>query len=231
VAGVGAVIKLVPGIAWLWARDHLGWALGSLAITIALLLSPLTIAPRSDSWIGYNLDRGVQQESVGATPIFVVGQLTHSPPKYEYLHRSWEAVDAKTTSAVLTVTILALIAAIALTARRPGDPWLRAFACLLLVLVASKVLSPQYIAFAAPLAAWLGGRWFRAYLGIAAATMAAFVVGGTGGLWVIAGRNVALLVVAVAAGVTVVRAAMAPADEAGPRSSPSRYTEPPSSAR
>ena len=47
--------------------------------------------------------------------------------------------------------------------RHRAEPVLREEAVLLL-LVGNKVLSPQYVAWAAPLAAVLGGRWLRGYV-------------------------------------------------------------------
>ena len=51
-------------------------------------------------------------------------------------------------------------------------PWLASLLAVLLLLVGNKVLSPQYIAWGAPLAAVAGGRWFRGYVVVAALTLA-----------------------------------------------------------
>ena len=45
-------------------------------------------------------------------------------------------------------------------------------------MISSKVLSPQFVAWPAPLAVVLGGRWFRAWLLVVGLTVLAYLGSG-----------------------------------------------------
>ncbi len=178
VAAAGTMVKLVPGVAWGWATGNRRSQVISLALTVAVLLSPLAVAPASSSWVGYQRDRGVQQESVAASLAWVGNGLRGVPSEFVNRFRSVELVGAGPLAIVTTVVFGALVVAVAWRARRGAGmrmPWLAAYTLVLLVLCASKVLSPQFFVFGAPLAAWLGGRWFAAHLALSVLTMGAFL--------------------------------------------------------
>jgi glycosyl transferase family 87 len=202
VAAVGAVVKLSPGVAWIWGRPVRHQAVAALIVAGAVLLVPAVLARHTDdSYLGYSLHRGVQVESVAASTAWVSQELIGDGSRFAYRFKSYEIDAADPYALIWSLIGLAGLAAIALRAGRAGgmDPWLAAFTAVVLLLIANKVLSPQFVAWPAPLAAVLGGRWFRAWLVIAALTMAAYVGEGPG--WILtcaALRNVGLVLVAAA---------------------------------
>jgi hypothetical protein len=75
--------------------------------------------------------------------------------------------------------VLAAAGLVILAVRARGaDPWVAALTAVLLVLCSSKVLSPQYLAWGAPLAALASGRLYQGYLALTAITLLAYSVGG-----------------------------------------------------
>jgi hypothetical protein len=203
-ASAGALVKVVPATTWLWARRRPGVAVAALAVTGVLALGPMLIAPRpTDSWVGYALERGVQVESVPASVTVAARWATGHSNTYAYRFRSWEVDHADGAAAGLAVLGVAGLATIAVAAGRrgPADPWLATLAAVTVVVCANKLLSPQFVAWGAPAAAVLGGRWFRAYVGVAALTLLAYGVGNPpdGFLVWVGARNVLLVATAVAA--------------------------------
>jgi len=202
VAGLGAAMKLSPGGAWVWGRARPAAAAAVLVVTAAVLVAPAFLARHpDDSYLGYSLHRGVQVESVAASTVWVGRALTGGTSRFAYRFKAYEIDGAGGAAAVWALAGLAGLAAVAVRSGRrgPPDPWLAAFTTLVLILLANKVLSPQFIAWPAPLAAVLGGRWFRAWLLVAALTLAAYL--GSGPTWILACaavRNVALVGVAAA---------------------------------
>ena len=178
-AAAGVLVKMSPGGLWVWARRRRGTAVLALAVTVVVALAPLAIARDADStYIGWSVHRGVEVESVGATVSWVQDLVTNHPVVVVNRFRSNELEGAGPAAAFVTVLALGALAALALAARRThADPWLTAFAVLLVLMCGFKVLSPQYIAWGAPLAAVLGGRWFRWYASIAALTLGTYVLG------------------------------------------------------
>ena len=178
------------------------WRGIALVLTGAILLVPIVVASHpDDAYIGYSLHRGVQVESVAASTAWISQKLTGESSQFAYRFKSYEIDGADGFAAIWALAGLAGLAALAFRAGRGGavDPWLGAFTALVLLLIANKVLSPQFIAWPAPLAAVLGGRWFRAWLVIAALTLAAYV--GSGPTWILsfaALRNAGLVLVAAA---------------------------------
>ena len=199
VAAAGTLVKLVPGVAWVWGRRPVRAGLVAMAVTAVLALAPALVADRSDdTWIGWTLHRGVQVESVAGTASWGVTEVGGGEATFEYRYRSWEihgAGPAATGALVLAAAGLGVVAA---TGRR--RPWLAALTGVLLLLAGAKVLSPQFVAWGAPLAAVVGGRWFLGYLGVAVLTALAYAAG-TGPsalLGVSLVRNLALVGLAVA---------------------------------
>ena len=80
-----------------------------------------------------------------------------------------------------------------------------ALALLLVVLCGSKVLSPQFVVMAVPLAARAGPRWSLAYLPIVALTVGAFINDskGTSFMDVVLLRNLLLVTFALVAAAKV----------------------------
>lgn len=202
VAGAGAAVKLVPGGAWVWGRRALWQAGAALAVTVPVLLVPSLLARHpDDAYLGYSLHRGVQVESVAATTSWVGHQLTGQESTFRYRFKAFEIDGAGKVAAAWTLLGLAGLATVAWGVRRAGaDPWLASFTTILLLMISSKVLSPQFVAWPAPLAAVLGGRWFYAWLVVVALTLLAYA--GEGPTWILTFallRNLSLLVVAGAA--------------------------------
>jgi hypothetical protein len=198
VAALGAATKLFPGVTWLWGRRQPAVALVALVVAVGLVLAPALLTRHSnDSYIGFNLHRGVEAEAVAASTAWVVQQVEGRATKLVYRFRSNE-LPGSTGASHIWVVIAALgMAAVALKSGRRDatDPWLAAFVGISLLLCGSKVLSPQYMAWPAPLAAVLGGPWFRAWLVIAGLTLAAYAFGTTNTsiLAIVLIRNVALV--------------------------------------
>jgi hypothetical protein len=223
-AAFGTLIKLSPGTAWVWGRRALRPALAALAVTVPLLLAPVALArDPDDTYIGFSLHRGVQVESVAATTTWLGRHLTGGQPVYAYRFKSFEidgAAWAATAWGVAGLTGLVLVAARA----RSADPWLASFTTVVLLLLASKVLSPQFVAWPAPLAAVLGGGWLRAWLAVAALTALAYAGRGPGWILTFAAlRNALLVAVAVAALTQLVRRS---SDGAGQSSSSEGFRPP-----
>lgn len=204
IAGLGATIKIFPGVAWGWARrwgQH-GWL--ALAATLTILAAPMLLGSGRDVYIGYHVERGVQQESLAASLTYLGKRAVDDPVEVAYRFKAQELVGAETVGVVLLVVFGGLAVAIALRSRfgrTPPDAWLAAFGLLMVVLCASKVLSPQFITLAAPLAAHLGGKWASTYLAILALTIVAFLDETKGETFmnVVAVRNVLFLGLALAA--------------------------------
>ena len=145
-------------------------------MTVAAALVPLAVAhDATSSYVGYSLKRGVQVESVAASTTWVADHLTGHPDRYAYRFKAWQIAGGNGAALAWELVALAGFVAVAVAAfRRPLDPWLASFTCVLLFLCGSKVLSPQFMAWGAPLAAVLGGGWFGAYLVGAGLTFLAY---------------------------------------------------------
>jgi hypothetical protein len=199
VAAAGALVKVAPGTAWVWARRPVATAVAALVVTVGVGLAPVLLADDVDeTWVGWTLHRGVQVESVAGTFHWAAERLQGDEPRFEYRYRSWEIDGAGGLATATLVVAAAGLVAVALAGRR--RPWLAALTAVLLLIAGGKVLSPQFVAWGAPLAAVVGGRWFAGYLALAGLTAAAYAAG-TGPsalLAVILVRNALLVVLAVA---------------------------------
>jgi hypothetical protein len=179
VAAWGAMTKVAPASAWVWARRPWRTAVGALVLTLAVSLAPIALAAHpNDSYTGYTMHRGIEVESVAASTTWLVHRIEGKRVRVVYRYRSNELPGADSAAKVwLAVTVIALLA-LALRSGWDGhpDPWLASFVALLLLMIGYKVLSPQYIAWAAPLAAVLGGRWWRAWMVVAGITAAIYAL-------------------------------------------------------
>jgi hypothetical protein len=213
VAAFGAATKLFPGVAWGWCRRRPIAGAAALVVAVGVLLSPLAIADREDTPIGYHVDRGVQNESVPASATFLVNRVRGEENEYEYRLESKSnellgAEGAATTALVLFGAAAVVVATVSMRHQRDDEAHLRALTLLLLVLCASKVLSPQFVVLLTPLAAVVGGGLFLAYLPAAVLTLAAFLVDerrSDAFVAVATVRNALLVGMAVAGALAVVR--------------------------
>lgn len=210
VAAAGVPVKLASATAWVWSRSHLRVAVAAGALAAAVALAPVgAVGLGTDSWLGYSLERGVQVESVAASLAWVGQAVSGEEHVYAYRFRSWELDGAGGAAAVSSVLAVLGLAALALAAWRSRlDPWLASYAAVMLLLVGNKVLSPQFVTWAFPLAAVLGGRWFLLHLGVMGVTVWAYAVADTldTASAVVVVRNVVLVTAASAALWTCVRA-------------------------
>lgn len=171
VVAAGTMVKLGPGLAWVWCRRHLMAAAGALLVTLMVIAAPVALARnRHDDWLTYNLDRGVQVESVPASTTWLARQLNGNPSAVEYRFKAFEIDHASAAAAFWTAAGVAGLAWIALRARG-RDPWVLALLAVDVFLMSSKVLSPQYFLWTAPLAAVVGGRHYVLHLAVAVLTL------------------------------------------------------------
>lgn len=187
-----------PRVGWAWCRRHLAVAAALLAVTGAVLLAPLALGTHAnDDWVTYNLNRGVEIGSVAATTTWLAHTAEGEPSTFEYRFKANEIAGA--AGAATAWMVIGGIAMAWLVWRSPGrDSWALALLAVDVFLVLSKVLSPQYIAWTAPLAAVVGGRTFRLHLLMAGLTVAAFAAGHhqAVALAILAARNTGLVATA-----------------------------------
>jgi hypothetical protein len=198
VAAAGSLTKLSPAAAWVWGRRHLVVAGMALAVTVIVGLLPAALAKTStSSYLGYTAQRGVEVESVASTTKWLANEVTSGRSHYAYRFKSWEIDGAKGLATAWTALAGLGVLAVAMLAGRDGppDPWLASFTTILLLLVGFRVLSPQYIAWPAPLAAVLGGRWWRIWMVVAGLTVTTYLIGGTPSQYLVVTlvRNVVLV--------------------------------------
>ena len=173
VVAAGTMMKVSPGLAWVWCRRRPLVATGAFAVTAAVVLAPLALATnRDDDWLTYNFDRGVQVESVAASSTWVARQVNGHPSTVEYRFKAFEMDHASPAAALWAGA--GAIGLIWIAARAQGrDAWALALLTLDVFLVSSRVLSPQYFAWTAPLAAVVGGPVFALHLAMAVLTVLA----------------------------------------------------------
>jgi len=178
VAAFGATIKLFPGTAWGWNPRWGRTGVIALVVTVGVLLAPLVVGQGRDVYVAYHVERGVQQESLAASASHLGARLTGDEVDIEYRFRAQEVVGAEGIGVASLLAFGALAVAMALRVRfRPVllDPWVVALAFMLVVLCGSKVLSPQFVVIAMPLAVGAGGLWAVSYVPVAALSIAAFL--------------------------------------------------------
>jgi hypothetical protein len=193
---LAALLKLVPlalvPAFLIWHRHKADGraALRGLAILVAIVavvLLPFVIMSPSGTWhiAAYHIDRPLQIESSGAAYLLGLHALVDIPITVENsfgsqgLHGTGPAVIAGISTAVL----IGLIAAVAWTlwiglrrARWPGDARLFIAACastIVSLLVAGKVLSPQFLVWLLPVGLLIAGRYGPAAAALTVAAMLA----------------------------------------------------------
>lgn len=195
VAALGGMAKVVPVVAWSWCRHHLVAAGALLVVTVAMLLVPLAMSrDRNDDWVSYNLNRGVEVESVAATTTWLANGVTGTASTFAYRFKAYE-IDGASGAALAWMVAGGTAMALVCCRSRGRDAWWVALLAVDIFLVSCKVLSPQYLAWTAPLAAVVGGRVFRLHLLMIGLTVAAYAVvpGQVAVLAVIAVRNLVLV--------------------------------------
>jgi Glycosyltransferase family 87 len=163
-AGLGATIKLWPALVLFgeWDRSRLLRSVLVAAAVVALVLAASTIAfGDAIGFVSHGKGRGLQEEAVGAIP-WQLGQIFGGDPYPREVHNgAWEvaAPVADTVATALRLLTLGALAAAAVWWRcreraiRAGQARLAAagvsldfvFTLVLLVVVTSPVLSPQYM--------------------------------------------------------------------------------------
>lgn len=243
--GAGAMAKGFPAVlvpvaaAWHWGGGERRAALRGLAafaLVCAAVSAPFLSAGYLDAY-RFHLERPVQVESTPAVVLYALGgvRVTGSATVADRFRSN--GLAGPRTEAVERVFALALLATLALLsvlAARRADERALLLCCAAAVIAyvaLGKVLSPQYVAWLAPLAAVLAVRRARAAaallaLGIVLTTVefprnyAALVEGGAGVRALVAVRDLVLVAALIA---TAAAAARSPRRAAGsPSSAPAR---------
>ena len=199
--GLGALAKLYPIVlapalaAAFWRRGdrHRVWILGgALTLTVQLGLLPFVsvAGPAAFTFLAYQVDRGLQIESVGGGLAVLAGLIGGSPPELSF---GFSAVQVEGPLAGAFLVALPMLTVLGFGvvgwlgwrriqadlaprgaaggAVRPQTVVAVAFASLLIVLVTSKVFSIQYVVWMVPFVALTEGRRFWLGAAIVALTM------------------------------------------------------------
>ncbi|MGD7787981.1 glycosyltransferase 87 family protein [Propionibacteriaceae bacterium Y1700] len=165
---VGAAVKLWPALlfpALLTRRGatRIGTTVGFVVVGLGLALASLVVAgwDRTVSPLGYQSDRGLQIESLFASPLMLARAFNPEPWTVELsVFKAFE-IFGPGVAPLLTVstiaTVLGMLAIVALLLRGfrcPAmDTWrvsLLVLAIVMIMIITNKTLSPQYLI-------WLGG--------------------------------------------------------------------------
>jgi hypothetical protein len=184
--GIGAMVKGFPlvllPIAAAWAWRHRGVreaaiGLAACGVVVVALSAPFLGDGYLDAY-RFHLDRPVQIESTPAVALYalggsrVTGTTQHGDEFNSNGLRGGAAGAMETLFGLLALLTIALLAWLATLRREPEHLTLCLIAGVIAFVALGKVLSPQYVAWLAPLAAVLLGRRER----LAAALLAAAVV-------------------------------------------------------
>ena len=177
----GTLAKLFPLVAlpalvsrWLAPRDPrpIGRSLATFGLLIALVLGPLLLLAGRDAFafVGYQVARGLEIESIGGGLAVLAGHVSGQPPALSFGFSAVN-VEGSLAGSMLLVLPVVTIAAIGLLAvvgwRRIRDDVGRVgrvrpvtistltAASMLMLLVTSKVYSIQYVVWLVPLVALL----------------------------------------------------------------------------
>ncbi|MEZ5115517.1 MAG: glycosyltransferase 87 family protein [Candidatus Nanopelagicales bacterium] len=159
--GVGVLLKVWPGLLLLAApRRVLGPAAAVAAVTVAAGWAVLALwADGTGAFLAEQGDRGLQVESVGALPYLVAGAFGPVVIAQEFRYGAQEIAMAGAEAVGLTLTLLGLLMyAVVLVQRLRGrlervPPADVALAVVLVSIVTSRVISPQYGVWVAGIAA------------------------------------------------------------------------------
>jgi hypothetical protein len=231
-AGLGAAVKVWPAFLLLaeWDRGRLLRAAATALGVIALVFVVAHLSFGDTlGFLDHQNGRGLQKEAVAATP-WQLDEVLSGTPVPEVTRFGSHEVDSSLADAVseaLTVAALLALAAAALwwlardRAIRAGAEQLRdlalardyAFTVVLLFVVSSRVLSPQFMIWLVGMAAVVLSSKRTLLLRPALVVVAAAIISGgiSGDATDLVIRNVALVVALVDAAVTLTRAVLAPA--------------------
>lgn len=150
-AALGAGLKVWPAVTLIATRRTR--ILASIGIFIVSLLGAVglvrALLPSGDSFFGAQASRGLQAEATGVLPFLVRG-LWGARPEFVESHGTLELVSPWAGAIGITLTILGILIVLALTAlcwtnRLPGvNRTDVVFAALLILVVTSRVFSPQF---------------------------------------------------------------------------------------
>jgi hypothetical protein len=189
-----SLLKLIPlalvPVLLIWQRHRAGAraALAGLAACLAVLavaVVPFAVASPSGTWdlVEYHLDRPLQIESTGSAYLLGLHALADIPITVEnsFGSQGLEGTGPAVIAGISTAVLVALLCGIAWSlwiglrrARAPGDARLfvaASAATIVALLVAGKVLSPQFLVWLLPVAFLVAGRYGAAAFGIAAGAM------------------------------------------------------------
>ncbi len=158
--GIGAMLKVWP-VLLLLAVPRRSWirAIAGFAVTVACLLAVLAVTMTgAASFATEQRARGLQLESVPAW-LFLIGHHLGWPRHFEYRYGAMEVMAQGTEVVALAVTVLGVVTLGALALLRlvgrldrclPADI---ALVAVLVSMVTSRVLSPQYFIWVAAVSA------------------------------------------------------------------------------
>ncbi|MGD9695615.1 MAG: glycosyltransferase 87 family protein [Thermoleophilia bacterium] len=190
------LLKVVPLILvpvlliWQRHRDALRRALVGLAWSLAVVvvaIAPFAIMSPSGTWdlARYHLDRPLQIEATGSAYLLGLHAMVDVPITVvnSYGSQGLDGTGPQVIAGLSTALLIALVVAIAAgfwiglhRSRAPGDARLLVAATASTVaalLVAGKVLSPQFLVWLVPLVFIVAGRYGPAAFGLGAAAMLA----------------------------------------------------------
>lgn len=165
VLALGGWVKVWPAVVLGAVRDRVG-ALVALAgvvaasVGVVATLAALGQLGAAASFLGYQQQRGLQVESVAATP-FVLAHAWGHGPAASYQYGAFQIGGRGTGLAVTACTLAELLVLLAYAGvtlrawwRRPAaDGAERSLVLVLFLLITSRVLSPQYLVWVLGLAA------------------------------------------------------------------------------
>jgi hypothetical protein len=194
---VGTLAKLFPVVAlpalisrWLVPRDPrpVARSLATFGLVIALVLGPLLLLAGRDAlaFVGYQVARGLEIESIGGGLAVLAGLVSGQPPELSFGFSAVN-VEGSLAGSILGVLPVATIAAFGLLAMvgwrrirddvaavgrvRPVTISTLTAASVLVLLVTSKVYSIQYVVWLVPLVALLPRQQFWLAAAAVALTM------------------------------------------------------------
>ncbi len=159
--GAGALVKAWPLFllcAFRRGRSALHVGLVVAAVVLHVLTWVSLAVPGTLSFLAHQRDRGLEVEAVAATP-FVLQRLSGGGPDLILRYGSWELVGPFVDIALLACLLATLAGASLLgvwwwrSSRHVAVPCDAALSIVLVVMVTSKVLSPQYFIWTVGLAA------------------------------------------------------------------------------